>query len=271
MKILRKHPDVVDNLQELMDGMHVVSSSDNRFVLESDTHKAVVSKKLGDKETEQWLLTAYEKKNAAKGGSSDIGPKPQTEGGKQNGTAPLQDGSSSDGKGTKNGDGVQVGEGKKTSETADEDVKKATLVRLQKAVHVLLHAIKSGEGKDEAISELERVVKDVDKGEVAKNFLISYWLLDRYIKDDGDKVGEDHALCSEVLGYLRDALEENGVGVIDGAEGVKVGDVVCYKKREFKDAKAYYEKAGRVVSVDRGSVVMDDGAKVGKRSVLGYF
>ena len=273
MKILRKHPEVVDNLQELLDGMHVVSSSDNRIVLESDTHKAVVSKKLGDKKTEQWLLTAYEKKNAAKGGSSDIGPKPQTEGGKQNGTAPLQDGSSSEGKGTKNGDGVQGGEGKKTSETSEtdaEDVKKVTFKRLKNAVHVLANALKSGEGKEEAISELKRVVKESDKGEAAKNYLISYWQVDRYIKYDGGKVSKEHALILEVLGYLKDALTENGVGVNDGAKGVKGGDVVCYKKKEFKDAEGYYERVDRIASVDRSSVVMNDGTKVGKRMVLGY-
>lgn len=90
-KILWKHPEVVDNLQGVLDKMHIVQSSDNRIVLESDTHKAVVSKMLGQEKTPQWLLTAYEKKNAS-GGSSDIDPEPRR--GKQNGTAPLQDNSS---------------------------------------------------------------------------------------------------------------------------------------------------------------------------------
>lgn len=87
-KILRKHPEVVDNLQGILDGMHVVQSSENRIILESDTHKAVVSREFDGTPREQWLLTAYEKKNAS-GGSIDIVPEP-TEG-KQNGTAPLQD------------------------------------------------------------------------------------------------------------------------------------------------------------------------------------
>jgi hypothetical protein len=42
---------------------------------------------LGQKETPQWLLTAYEK-NSATGGSSDIDPEPTSS--KQNGTATLQ-------------------------------------------------------------------------------------------------------------------------------------------------------------------------------------
>lgn len=87
-KILTKHPEVVDNLQDIIDGMEIVSESDNRIVLESDTHKAVVSKEYQGEPREKWLLTAYEKKDAS-GGSIDIGPEPHR--GKQNGTASLQD------------------------------------------------------------------------------------------------------------------------------------------------------------------------------------
>ena len=71
MKIARKHPEVLDNLQGVLDGMRVVQASDNRIILESDTHKAVVSKKLGNEKTDNWLLSAYEKKDAP-ASSSDI-------------------------------------------------------------------------------------------------------------------------------------------------------------------------------------------------------
>ena len=84
-KIAEKHPEVLDDLQGIIDGMRVVQASENRVVLESDTHKAVVSKMLGNEKTDNWLLSAYEKKDIS-GGSSDIGPEPE---GKQNGTAPL--------------------------------------------------------------------------------------------------------------------------------------------------------------------------------------
>lgn len=47
-KILRKHPEVVGNLQEILNDMHIAVSSENRIVLESNTHKAVVSKMLGE-------------------------------------------------------------------------------------------------------------------------------------------------------------------------------------------------------------------------------
>ena len=86
-KIAQKHPEVLQDIQGVLDTTRVKQSSDNRIVLEGPSHKVVVSKMLGQKETPQWLLTAYEK-NSATGGSSDIDPEPTS--GKQNGTATLQ-------------------------------------------------------------------------------------------------------------------------------------------------------------------------------------
>ena len=85
--IAKKHPDVLNDLQGAIDGMVVTRQSDNRIVLESDTHRAVISKMLGNEPTSNWLLTAYEKKNPASASSSDIETEPE---GKQNGTATLQ-------------------------------------------------------------------------------------------------------------------------------------------------------------------------------------
>ena len=88
MKIMFKHPEVVDNLQELIEKMPIVQQSDNRIILETDTHRAVISKKKGKEATPNWLLTAYEKKRKnVLSGSSDIYFEPN---GLQNGTAPLQ-------------------------------------------------------------------------------------------------------------------------------------------------------------------------------------
>ena len=95
-KIAEKHPEVLNDLQGVIDRMHVVTSSDNRIVLESDTHRAIVSKMLGNKKTDNWLLTAYEKKGTS-ASSSDIETEPE---GKRNGTAAPQS-SLSSGKDTK--------------------------------------------------------------------------------------------------------------------------------------------------------------------------
>ena len=69
-KILRKHPEVVDNLQPIIDSMEVVQESDNRIKLESPTHFAVVSKEYKGEPREQWLLTAYEKRESLENGKS---------------------------------------------------------------------------------------------------------------------------------------------------------------------------------------------------------
>lgn len=37
---MEKYPNVANDLQTLLDDMHIVQHSDNRIVLESDTHKA---------------------------------------------------------------------------------------------------------------------------------------------------------------------------------------------------------------------------------------
>ena len=91
--IITKHPEIADNLQSILDGMAVVSTSPNRIVLDSPTHRAVVSKDWYGKPVDNWLLTAYGKKNGVSGGSIDIVPEPE---GKQNGTATLQNANSAD-------------------------------------------------------------------------------------------------------------------------------------------------------------------------------
>ena len=89
-KILIKHPEVADNLQEIIDAMEVVQESDNRIKLESPSHFAVISKEWMGQPRDKWLLTAYEKKEkSASDGSMDIVNEPD---GLQNDTAPLQNG-----------------------------------------------------------------------------------------------------------------------------------------------------------------------------------
>lgn len=88
MKIAKKHPEVLDDLQGIIDEMTIKQQSENRIVLESSTHKAIVSKMLGNTPTDNWLLSAYEKKEkSVSASSSDIETEPE---GKKNGTATLQ-------------------------------------------------------------------------------------------------------------------------------------------------------------------------------------
>jgi len=110
--ILLKYPEEANDLQELLDEMNVIERSDNRIVLESDTHRAVVSKMKGDTPTPEWLLTAYKKKEkSVSASSSDIETKPV---GKRNGTATPQSGLS-EGKGNKKVGGNRAKAGKPVS------------------------------------------------------------------------------------------------------------------------------------------------------------
>jgi N12 class adenine-specific DNA methylase/predicted RNA methylase len=59
-KIAAFHPEVLDDLQAIVESMRVVSRSDNRIQLESDTHKGAVRIEW-DGESKNWLLTAFEK------------------------------------------------------------------------------------------------------------------------------------------------------------------------------------------------------------------
>lgn len=59
-KIAKYHPEVLSNLQEILDDMNVISRTTNRINLESDTHKAAVRLEWNG-ENKNWLLTAFEK------------------------------------------------------------------------------------------------------------------------------------------------------------------------------------------------------------------
>ncbi|KQX19332.1 MULTISPECIES: hypothetical protein [unclassified Sphingomonas] len=62
--ILAKHPEVVDNLPDLIAGMEVTRSSANRVQLESADHLAKVRLDY-DGESKSWLLTAFRKGKAS--------------------------------------------------------------------------------------------------------------------------------------------------------------------------------------------------------------
>ena len=99
-KIARKHPEVLNDLQGIINGMQVVSESPNRIKLESDTHFAVVSREFLGTPREQWLLTAYEKKETPKSTNSRMDVE-SNQSGKPDDTATRQNLSvSSEGKGS---------------------------------------------------------------------------------------------------------------------------------------------------------------------------
>ncbi|WP_372473025.1 hypothetical protein AB4865_09495 [Capnocytophaga sp. ARDL2] len=62
-KIAKYHPEVLNNLQDILDDMVVVSRTENRIRLESKTHEAAISLEYYG-ENKKWLLTAYEKRES---------------------------------------------------------------------------------------------------------------------------------------------------------------------------------------------------------------
>ena len=84
-KLAKYHPEVLGNLQEILDDMQVVKRTDNRVQLESEKYKAAI-RLTWDGQRKNWLLTAFQKETpTAADRTTDIG---DTE--LQNDTAPLQ-------------------------------------------------------------------------------------------------------------------------------------------------------------------------------------
>jgi hypothetical protein len=115
--IAQHHPEVLGGLQEMLDGMHIAQETENRIKLESDTHFAVVSKKLVGRPSARWLLTAYEEKNSALDNTTDTG---KTLPGNGNDTATPESTVSSAGKDSENGGN---GQGKAGKSSPDPDVR----------------------------------------------------------------------------------------------------------------------------------------------------
>lgn len=63
-KIAKKHPEVLDDLPRILETLSIASRSENRVVLESADHKAIVRLEW-DGKAQTWLLSAYERKGKA--------------------------------------------------------------------------------------------------------------------------------------------------------------------------------------------------------------
>ena len=82
-KLAKYHPEVLNNLQDILDDMVVTKRSENRVQLESEKYQAAV-RLTWDNKNKTWLLTMFEKKNSALDNTTDTG---KTLVGNGNGTA----------------------------------------------------------------------------------------------------------------------------------------------------------------------------------------
>ena len=63
-KLVKFHPEVLDNLQGILDGMHIAKRSENHVQLENDEYQAAVRLTWNGDE-KLWLLTAFKKKETS--------------------------------------------------------------------------------------------------------------------------------------------------------------------------------------------------------------
>ena len=70
-KIAKFHPEVLDNLQEIISSMTIVGKTKNRIQLESKKHKASIRLDWNGK-SKKWLLTAFEKESDVSDSRTDI-------------------------------------------------------------------------------------------------------------------------------------------------------------------------------------------------------
>ena len=78
-KILAKHPELENKLQDILDGMTVKTKGKNRIILESEDHKSAISLNWKGQE-KKWLLSAYEKGERGASGTTIYAAKDSQEG-----------------------------------------------------------------------------------------------------------------------------------------------------------------------------------------------
>lgn len=143
-KLAKYHPEVLGNLQEILDAMVVVKRTYNRVQLESETHQASV-RLTWDSEKKNWLLTDFEKKNSVSDNTTDtVGT---AEGGKRNDTATPQN-TVSDGKDKEKVSSEQGNGEKSAGAKLVKGEREAASVRLQKTDNVDVESMAAEHGLD---------------------------------------------------------------------------------------------------------------------------
>ncbi|MGM9844537.1 MAG: hypothetical protein ACI30S_09980 [Muribaculaceae bacterium] len=172
-KLIKYHPEVLEDLQGILDSMEVTARSDNRIQLESDTHQASV-RLTWDNESKKWLLTAFEKKkNSVSDNTTDTAGTERV--GKQNDTATLQN-TVSGGKDSEKVSDVQEGDNAKgVVKEGSEEAKVARVMELGDSLGKRVRIVRGksvGSGGKEAINDRfnEDLQKQID-GELPKGYI----------------------------------------------------------------------------------------------------
>ena len=194
-KIAKKHPEVLDDLQNIIDSMEVVKESDNRVKLESNTHFAVVSKEYKGEPREKWLLTAYEKKETSEPANSRMDVESNLNG-KSDDTATRQNPDVSDGKGTQNSDNKQ--------EKAEKSAKKNGY-----SITSVPYTTKRGKKLDTLLVKFDELSKEQKRlaSDLAKK-LKGWWSFDNggFMMRDAESAQQ---LVDAVMDETQETLKDN--------------------------------------------------------------
>ena len=241
-KLVKYHPEVLDDLQEILDDMTVVKKNANRVQLESKTHKASV-RLAWDKEKKNWLLTAYEKKNSASDNTTDTAETAM--GGKRNDTATPQN-------------TVSAGKVSESPETKQEKKEKSEEPKSEEKnsvddakIEAVSEALSKGDEKAEQLVQglTNRELSKLRSKVKASPLLENEWL--RRVRTRGDVSLHDRLLESQ---YVEPVKRVSGT--------FKMTDYITPKNdKEFggRLSGVYHDDMGYAVASDGRILVADKG------------
>ena len=242
-KLVKYHPEVLDDLQEILDDMTVVKKNANRVQLESKTHKASV-RLAWDKEKKNWLLTAYEKKNSASGNTTDTAETAMS--GKRNDTATPQN-------------TVSAGKVSESPETKQEKKEKSEEPKSEEKngvddakIEAVSEALSKGDEKAarQLASKLTNKELSKARSKAKPSFLLEYEWQWR-AQNRGDVSLHDWMLENQ---YVEPVKRVSGT--------FKMTDYIAPKDSPYAEriGGVYHDKSGFAVATDGRILVADKGS-----------
>lgn len=239
-KLVKYHPEVLDNLQEILNDMRVVSSSKNRVNLESETHKAGV-RLTWDGERKSWLLTAFKKETSASDKRTDTAAtslEGDTALSQTEGSAAKIDNSSETTK--KNGEKVDV-EGTKFSLKDEEYLKAVEDGNMEKAQKMV------NEAADAAGYSTDSSYQGTSAFNGAAPFGNGYFLTKDERKeawDNGEFEGE-----STLGDYINDDIDGGNLEELTNAASYRAADPM--RKEAIDNVRNAIQKKAKTITMYR--------------------
>ena len=215
-KLVKYHPEVLKNLQEILDEMDVVKRTENRINLESNKYKAAV-RLTWNEQSKTWLLTLFEKKNSALDNTTDTGK--TSDRGKRNDTATPQS-TVSEGKGSENSGNLQENQQKNAVQGLDGYDAEEVLNAVRGDIDIRLEEIGTTSSPEEIAEQEAQVNTNPTEAQIeAGNYQKGH------IKVDGYDITIENPKGSvrrgtDANGRPWEVTMNNTYGYIRGTEGV---------------------------------------------------